>query len=70
MWAGTIEREGERGFQDNEGNTAKDWAGNPFMMLERRAGFVDVREERRAFGEWVRSGAEGEGIAGKDVKRD
>ncbi|KAL2430652.1 hypothetical protein ABEF95_012290 [Exophiala dermatitidis] len=38
-WAGKIEREGEP---------------NPFRGLEDRAGFMDIRKERREFADWAR----------------
>ncbi|KAI9734130.1 MAG: hypothetical protein M1818_006666 [Claussenomyces sp. TS43310] len=55
VWAGKIEREGERGFM-NGGVVAKDYMGNPFKTLESRPGFVDIRKQRRDFAEWIRQG--------------
>lgn len=60
-WAGKIEREGEKGFTNSDGNVDKDYVGNPFRMLESRPGFIDIRKQRKEFAEWVR---EGGGIAG------
>ncbi|KAK3695185.1 magnesium transporter [Podospora appendiculata] len=56
VWAGKIEREGEEGFVDNEGEVNKDYVGNPFRMLEARPGFVDIRKQRREFAQWVKNG--------------
>ena len=44
VWAGKIEREGEEGFVDNEGEVNKDYIGNPFQVFEARPGFVDIRK--------------------------
>jgi membrane magnesium transporter 1 len=40
-WAGQIEKKGGK-------------EGNPFRGLEERVGFMDIRRERREFGEWAR----------------
>lgn len=56
VWAGKIEREGERGFVNGSGDVDKDYIGNPFRMLESRPGFVDIRKQRKEFAEWVREG--------------
>lgn len=56
VWAGKIEREGEKGFLGSDGMVERDYMGNPFRMLESRPGFVDVRRQRREFAEWVREG--------------
>lgn len=56
VWAGKIEREGEKGFLGTDGETAKDFVGNPFKALESRPGFVDVRKQKRDFAEWIREG--------------
>jgi hypothetical protein len=64
VWAGKIEREGERGFMNGDGQVDKDYVGNPFRMLESRPGFVDIRKQRREFAEWVREGG-GVASAGK-----
>lgn len=56
VWAGKIEREGEKGFTDSSGEVAKDYVGNPFRLLESRPGFVDIRKQRKEFAEWVREG--------------
>ena len=56
VWAGKIEREGEKGFLGADGETAKDFVGNPFKALESRPGFVDVRKQKRDFAEWIREG--------------
>jgi hypothetical protein len=55
VWAGKIEREGEKGFM-NGGEVENDYVGNPFRMLESRPGFVDIRKQRKEFAEWVREG--------------
>lgn len=55
VWAGKIEREGEEGFMDADGQVSRDYVGNPFKMLETRPGFVDIRRQRKEFAEWVRS---------------
>lgn len=54
VWAGQIEREGEEGFKDSNGEVDKDYLGNPFRLLESRPGFVDIRKQRREFAEWVK----------------
>lgn len=56
VWAGKIEREGEKGFLGADGEPAKDFVGNPFRALESRPGFVDVRRQKREFTEWIREG--------------
>jgi hypothetical protein len=56
VWAGKIEREGQKGFLNGDGEVAKDYAGNPYRLLESRPGFVDIRKQRREFAEWVREG--------------
>lgn len=55
VWAGQIEREGEEAFKGADGETAKDYVGNPFKLLETRPGFVDIRKQRQEFAEWVKS---------------
>jgi hypothetical protein len=60
VWAGKIEREGEKGFLDSSGEVDKDFVGNPFRALESRAGFIDIRKQRREFAEWVREGGNSE----------
>jgi hypothetical protein len=54
VWAGKIEREGEKGFTNDDGKLDKDYIGNPFKVLESRPGFVDIRKQRKEFAEWVR----------------
>lgn len=55
VWAGKVEREGEAGFG---GDSAKDYVGNPFSVLETRPGFVDIQKQRREFAAWIKgSGA-------------
>ncbi|KAK3941852.1 muts domain V-domain-containing protein [Diplogelasinospora grovesii] len=49
VWAGKVEREGEEGFLDHNGEVNKDYVGNPFRMLETRPGFVDIRKQRKEF---------------------
>lgn len=56
VWAGKIEREGEKGFMNGDGKLDKDYVGNPFRLLESRPGFVDIRKQRKEFAEWVREG--------------
>lgn len=60
VWAGKIEREGEKGFLNGDGEVAKDFVGNPFRLLESRPGFVDIRKQRREFAAWVREGGKAE----------
>jgi hypothetical protein len=56
VWAGQIEREGEKGFMGSDGTLDKDYMGNPFKTLESRPGFIDIRQQRKEFAEWVREG--------------
>lgn len=56
VWAGKIEREGESGFTNIDGQVDRDYVGNPFKVLESRPGFVDIRKQRKEFAEWVREG--------------
>ena len=56
VWAGKIEREGEKGFTNSDREVDKDYVGNPFRVLESRPGFVDIRKQRKEFAEWVREG--------------
>ena len=56
VWAGKIEREGEKGFSNSSGEVDKDYMGNPFKVLESRPGFVDIRRQKKEFAEWVRTG--------------
>lgn len=53
-----VEREGEEGFTDAEGEVSRDYVGNPFKMLETRPGFVDIRRQKKEFAEWVRRSGE------------
>jgi membrane magnesium transporter 1 len=53
-WAGKIEREGAEGFRTSSGEVEKDFRGNPFMALESRQGFVDIRKQRREFADWAK----------------
>ena len=39
-----------------DGETVKDFVGNPFRALESRPGFVDVRRQKKEFAEWIREG--------------
>ncbi|KAK4212832.1 magnesium transporter [Rhypophila decipiens] len=57
VWAGKIERQGEEGFVDNNGEVIKEYIGNPFQIFENRPGFVDIRKQRMEFAEWVKSSA-------------
>ncbi|KAI1770908.1 magnesium transporter [Hypoxylon cercidicola] len=54
VWAGKIEREGEAGFMNSSGEVEKDYVGNPFRLLESRPGFVNIRQQRKEFAEWVK----------------
>ncbi|RFU35986.1 hypothetical protein B7463_g362, partial [Scytalidium lignicola] len=56
VYAGKIEREGEKGFIQSNGQVDKDYQGNPFKVLESRPGFIDIRKQRREFAKWVREG--------------
>jgi hypothetical protein len=56
VWAGKIEREGEKGFLDANGEVAPDYMGSPYRVLETRPGFVDIRRQRAEFMEWVKKG--------------
>lgn len=56
VWAGQIERQGEKGFLDSDGAVENDYIGNPFRALESRPGFIDIRKQRKEFAEWVREG--------------
>ncbi|CAK7236848.1 hypothetical protein SBRCBS47491_009776 [Sporothrix bragantina] len=56
VWAGKIEREGPGGAKNADDETVKDFVGNPFRFLETRPGFVDIRRQRKTFGDWVREG--------------
>jgi hypothetical protein len=56
VWAGMIEREGERGFVDANGSVAKDYMGNPFKVLETRPSFLNIRQQRAEFADWIREG--------------
>ncbi|KFY37101.1 hypothetical protein V495_07375 [Pseudogymnoascus sp. VKM F-4514 (FW-929)] len=60
VWAGKIEREGEKGFLGANGLVAKDYVGNPYKALESRPGFVDIRKQKKEFAEWVREGGSAE----------
>ena len=39
---------------NGDGQVDKDYAGNPFRVLESRPGFIDIRKQRRDFAEWIR----------------
>lgn len=41
-WVGKIEREGEDGFKDNNGQVNWDYLGNLFVYIEGRLNFVDI----------------------------
>ncbi|KAK3362852.1 magnesium transporter [Lasiosphaeria hispida] len=56
VWAGKLEREGEEGFLDSEGEVNRDYVGNPFRSLETRPGFIDIRKQRKEFAAWVKNG--------------
>lgn len=57
VWAGKIEREGEAGFKNSNGETEKDYVGNPFRLLESRPGFMDIRKQRKEFDAWKKGNA-------------
>lgn len=59
VWAGKIEREGRDGSKNADGEANKEYIGNPFRFLETRPGFVDIRRQRKNFGDWVRDGGDG-----------
>ncbi|KAK6586221.1 hypothetical protein PZA11_001278 [Diplocarpon coronariae] len=61
VWAGKIEREGEAGFTDGDGEVEKDYVGNPFKLLENRPGFADIRKQRKEFAVWNRISLRGSG---------
>ncbi|MCJ1364611.1 hypothetical protein MMC16_003724 [Acarospora aff. strigata] len=52
VWAGGLEREGGRGGEGKGVGMVE--GGNPFRGLERRAGFLDIRAQRKEFADWVR----------------
>ncbi|OCK85910.1 hypothetical protein K432DRAFT_342160 [Lepidopterella palustris CBS 459.81] len=51
-WAGKLEREGRKEVREGEIQE-----GNPYLQLEVRKGFLDIREKRKEFADWVRKGA-------------
>ncbi|KAF4584244.1 magnesium transporter [Ophiocordyceps camponoti-floridani] len=53
VWAGKIEREGATGFLDGSGKVDTDYRGNPFGVLESRPGFMNIRQQRRDFAQWL-----------------
>ncbi|CEJ90208.1 hypothetical protein VHEMI06006 [[Torrubiella] hemipterigena] len=55
VWAGKLEREGEKGFLDGSGSVDKDYRGSPFANLETRPGFVDIRAQRKQFINWSKT---------------
>jgi hypothetical protein len=58
VWAGKIEREGEAGFINGDGQVDKDYVGNPYRVLESRPGFINIRKQRQEFADWIREGGE------------
>jgi membrane magnesium transporter 1 len=56
VWAGKIEREGEAGFMNGDGQVDKDYVGNPYRVLESRPGFTNIRKQRQEFADWIREG--------------
>ena len=54
-WAGKIEREGKEGFRGNDGEANRDYLGNPFLALETRPGFIDIRKQRKEFAAWAKN---------------
>lgn len=43
-------------YAQDPGVKVKGGAGNPYLMLEERRGFWDVRSARAGFAGWVREG--------------
>ncbi|EPE04690.1 transmembrane protein 32 [Ophiostoma piceae UAMH 11346] len=58
VWAGKVEREGRDGPQSSSDEPGNNFIGNPFRFLESRPGFVDIRRQRKNFGDWARVGGE------------
>lgn len=58
VWAGKVEREGRDVPQSAGDENDKDFFGNPFRFLESRPGFVDIRRQRKNFGDWAREGGQ------------
>ncbi|PNS19010.1 Exocyst complex component sec10 [Sphaceloma murrayae] len=52
VWAGKIEKEKQKPLK----NLDDGFGGNPYLALEQRAGFLDIRAERKSFAEWVKDG--------------
>ncbi|KAF2154787.1 hypothetical protein K461DRAFT_311187 [Myriangium duriaei CBS 260.36] len=52
VWAGRIEKEKARPLK----NLDEGFGGNPYLGLEQRVGFVDIREMRKGFADWVKEG--------------
>ncbi|ATY63221.1 Magnesium transporter [Cordyceps militaris] len=57
VWAGKLEREGDTGFLDGSGEVDKDFRGSPFIFLQSRPGFTNIRKQRREFTAWVKADA-------------
>lgn len=71
VWASDVEKEDhlppaqrraliEKKLAGTEGGGA---VGNPFVALEERPGFLDIRKRRREFADWVRQGGGGKPAA-------
>ncbi|KAF2221120.1 magnesium transporter [Elsinoe ampelina] len=52
VWAGKIEKEKRKPLK----NLDEGFGGNPYIGLEQRAGFLDIRAERKKFAQWVKEG--------------
>ncbi|KAF4546889.1 Hypothetical protein D9617_113g039780 [Elsinoe fawcettii] len=52
VWAGKIEKEKQKPLK----NLDEGFGGNPYIGLEQRAGFLDIRAERKKFAQWVKDG--------------
>lgn len=59
VWAGKIEREGIGATKNHDGESNTDYVGNPFRFLETRPSFVNIRQQRKTFGDWVRDNGDG-----------
>ncbi|PSK55319.1 Brefeldin A resistance protein [Elsinoe australis] len=51
-WAGKVEKEKQKPLKNLDGG----FGGNPYIALEQRTGFLDIRAERKKFAEWVKEG--------------
>lgn len=53
VWAGRIEKEKQAPLK----NLDEGFRGNPYVGVEQRIGFLDIRGARREFAGWVKNGA-------------